>query len=302
MLPYFLLTGLMSFIFYAPCFFLYGLDFLRPAIFTVVSPLYYIVAYCRWIYKLLGLVPGFFLGLGLIIYLPRLKEYLFSKEIEHQMNLFIVGLGCLAFFAFPGQMEYLLPLIPFTLCILIRIFSKRYMIFLLILFLSHNFICLSIYDRTEKKPEFALRSGALLSDIKERKYLLEYPEILVSLSFPDKSLVFTAGLPLSFAREEASLFEIGDFEIEGEVVEVGRKIGAERDVLYLTGGAFLHPRIQEFMDAVKKNNYHIYIQRELYGIYRWKEVMRSLGANAPDVVFKEEWDVKVFDSIRDSTW
>jgi len=32
LLPYFLLTGLMSFVFYAPCFLRYGLDFLRPAV------------------------------------------------------------------------------------------------------------------------------------------------------------------------------------------------------------------------------------------------------------------------------
>lgn len=291
-IPYSLITFTLLFICYAPLFVAYGLHFLRPSGFFELRPFLVLLYFCHRVYEFLGLVPGAFLLLGLILYRRRLRGYFSSTQNEKRMNVLIVALQLGLFFIFPGQTAYLLPLLPFLLLILGEALPFRYLVFLFCLFLGGNFVEVSIYNSEQRAAEVAVRQGALLSEIQERKRKIERPSSLAAIDFPKHSLVIVKGLPMAFGRNE-QYFQIVEHTLGDQKFPVGRKLGCNNDVLYLNGMALnALPNCSAFLDGLKKEGYDIYMERHIY-------VTFSKLGDLFGVKLKDEWDLKLFEVSGD---
>ncbi len=300
---YFLLTGLLSAIFYSPCMLQYGMSFLVPAVMHLFKEMnigIYTVHIFYNFYRFLGFFPGMVLGLGFIFYWRPFFAYLRSREIEYQVNMLVVILSLLVFLTFPMQMAYLSPIVPFALLMMKRVFPNWFMTFLFIIFLSHNFVTVvSLYDREEKRPQINFfEKGALFEDLKGRKYFHGLAKNLAGTSFPDHSIVFVMGVPVVFGTIEDQLFEEDEFEFLGQMVPVGRKKGSDQDIIYMNGNALLHPMIMEAMGTLKEQGYNIYIQSDLYKA----GLLAAKIYKLEQFKYKDEWDIKVFEPIENSEW
>ena len=288
LIAYGLILGLMTLIAYAPLFLRYGIGFLRPSPFLAFNFALFLLYFLHRIYQLIGVVPGLFLCGGLLVNRRQLRQVMTSRDPDARIDVLVVVMHLLLFMMFPGQPAYLLPMIPFALSLMARVFSFRYLVTLCTLVFLYNFVSLSLYNSKERTLEIRVREGVLLSDLSSRKFKLEFHETLAHASFPEHSLVIVQGIPMAFGMSKQS-FQIVDVQMDGHTFPAGRNMTTDQDVLYLNGLALaLLPNSAEILDLLKEKGYTIYMQKELYVICR-------KAGDLFHMPLKEHWDVQVFE-------
>ncbi len=294
---YVLIVGILLLVFYAPVLLRYGNDYLKHASYfetkIIYLRLYFLIYFVHRIVKFLGFFGSVFLAYCLVRSWHPFIQYLRSHDITARTHVLATGSLLLFFLIYPGQLGYLLPVVPFALLVLEAIVPFRRMIIMCALIVSSNVVDVSIFDSNERKPEFAIRKGAIFSDIEMRSRRLEYPHRLARVAFPNKSLVIIQGLPMAFGFDE-QLFELVYRQVGEHRLPVGKRLGTSEDIFFLNAVALsVFPNAEELIDEFKRSGYTIYMQKEPY------LTCKQVG-DLFKVKLKDEWDIKVFELDKES--
>jgi len=292
LLLYILVMAGLILVFYAPVLLRYGKEYLEHSAYfeakAIYLRFYFLLYFAHRIVKFLGFLGCLFLVYSLFRFRRQLKHYLCSSHIEKRTHSLAIGSLLLLFLVYPGQLGYLLPIVPFSLLALEKILPFRHLVVLFLLVVSSNIVDVSLFDSKERRPELAVRQGALLSDLSMRRQKIEFPRRLAGISFPEHSLIFINGLPMAFGFD-TQLFEIVQHPVGEYRLPLGKKRGANEDIYFLNAVALsVFPRAEDLIDEFKKAGYTIYMQKESYLIC--KQVGEIFK-----IRLKDEWDIRVFD-------
>lgn len=294
---YILIMAGLILVLYAPVLLRYGKEYLTHSAYfeakAIYLRFYFLLYFAHRIVKFLGFPGCLFLVYSLIRNRRQLKGYLWSNDIDKRTHSLAIASLLLLFLVYPGQLGYLLPIVPFALLALEKILPLRHLVILFVLVVSSNFVDVSLFDSKERRPELAVRQGALLSDLSMRRQRIEFPGRLAGIPFPDHSLIIIQGLPMAFGFD-TQLFEIVEHSVGDYRLPLGKKRGSEEDIYFLNAVALsVFPRAEDLIDEFKNAGYQIYMQKESYLIC--KQVGEIFK-----IRLKDEWDIRVFDIKGDS--
>ncbi|MEW5804232.1 MAG: hypothetical protein AB1847_19220 [bacterium] len=255
------LFGLTCLLVYAPVFSSYGLSFLS---YVPSKDPFYVWGY-RTLSELLGFPAFLILAFGVfsLMFKIRRKEKVQQVDSDTLVLLLIVAGYSLLFLKLPAETAYLIPLIPFGLILLDRIFSRKLFILFCIFFLLNGVVSIAAVDKKAYRTNGQIRIlpfdyGTVVKNEKRRRAVYQNAQKLLpvaeSLAKDHKTAVIVEWYKPVFEFLHQSALE--ETTIDGRMPALKRR---GKDLFFLesvTAGELAFLRERQFtlyyLDAVKR--------------------------------------------------
>lgn len=181
-----IVAAVTSSLLFLPLFIQYNLKFL--AYFPMPVSLYNVGAD---FYRVFGIPALIFTFLALMFSLKKIIK-MNKKDKDTMFLILIIVLVCAMFIKTPYETEYLIPVIPFGLLFLNKIFRRRFMVLLCILLILHSCVCFDFVNRDDfGNLDFHVRveDGVIKKNIEARVGLMDHTQNLINADVRNHSVV-----------------------------------------------------------------------------------------------------------------
>jgi len=194
-IPQLFIFGLVCLLVYTPVFLSYGLSFWS----YVPNKDSFSVWGYRTLSELFGFPAFFILAFGILIFI--FKKAKGRMDTDTQVLVLIVVIYSLLFLKLPAETAYLIPLIPFGLILLDRIFSRKLLILFCIFFVLNGVISIAAIDKKAYRKDGQVRvipfdyGTVIKNEIRKRAVYQNAQKLLASaesLAKENKSAVIIA--------------------------------------------------------------------------------------------------------------
>jgi hypothetical protein len=214
-------AGIISIIMFSPLLIKYGLGFITyvQANFTLIS---YIEQAGYHVYAGFGPLPIIIFLMGMLISAKKLIVQVLNGNEEIIFLILAIVPTLILYLKAPYEAEYLIPVIPFGLILVGKLYSSRLFSLLCILLLLNSVVSVCFVSIDDNgKPEFKIiDEGAIRKNIDERIHIMQYSEQIRSSKINHSVVVAYYYLPsirylnLNSGKNFAKK---GDFDIDNDV-------------------------------------------------------------------------------------
>lgn len=249
---YFFIFSSVTFVFLIPFLVNYGTSIAEryESVANLESTpfMYLLKAGFRGVYRFIGIDAALFLFLFVLFSKDGLKKIialLKSRDESTVFCLFTFLLFLSLFVKFPYKQEYMLPLVPYSLILLNRLFNKRLFYLFLIIIVINGFIAFPSV-KVEYTPKGRIYpvikpvgNGTLLEDVEKREALLRVNNFVESGKVKSHSIVVwhRYQMPYVFFNRN-KIYREGDFKIEDKkLLPLESVYDKEKDIYFTNTGA-----------------------------------------------------------------